>query len=78
MTDNLQLIDELEQENVNLTDRQEADEQSEKPQKSKMIYVPKVQNMDNYFLKHYKGYVLQELNKRLVEGEIDKIIGVPV
>lgn len=78
MTDNLQMIDELEMEDEILTDRQEVDEQSEKPQKSKTIYVPKVQNMDNYFLKHYKGYVLQELNKRLVEGEIDKIIGVPV
>ena len=30
---------------------------------SKTVFVPKVQNMDDYLIKHYKSYILQELNQ---------------
>ena len=46
--------------------------------KSKSVFVPKVQNMDDYLIKHYKAYIIQELNQRLVDGKIEDIIGVPV
>lgn len=46
--------------------------------KSKAVYVPKVQNMDDYLIKHYKPYIMQELNKQLVDGKIEEIVGVPV
>lgn len=32
------------------------------PRKAKTVLVPKVQNMDDYMIKHYKSYILQELN----------------
>lgn len=44
----------------------------------KTVLVPKVQNMDDYLIRHYKSYIIQELNKRLVNGEITEIIGMPV
>ena len=50
----------------------------EKPPKARFVLVPKVQNMDDYLIKHYKNYIIQELNKRLVDGEISEIVGVPV
>ena len=46
--------------------------------KSMSAFVPKVQNMDDYLIKHYKAYIIQELNQRLVDGKIEEIIGVPV
>ena len=52
--------------------------ESEKPIKSRTVMVPKVQNMDNYLIKHYKNYIIQELNQRLADGEITEIVGVPV
>lgn len=76
MTENYQMLDDLEQENEE--ENQGAKENPKKVQKPKTIYVPKVQNMDNYFLKHYKSYVMQELNKQLVDGKLDQIIGIPV
>ena len=63
-------------------DIDEPDEQEEDApaasNKPKVVMVPKVQNMDNYLMTHYKGYILQELNKRLVDGEISEIIGAQV
>ena len=38
---------------------------------SKTVFVPKVQNMDDYLIKHYKSYILQELNQRLANGQIE-------
>lgn len=35
-------------------------------------------SMDDYFLTNYRDYVVQELNSRLVDGEIESIVGVPV
>lgn len=64
-------LDELESEETN-------DLVADKHKTTKLVMVPKVQNMDNYLMKHYKSYIIQELNKRLVDGEIAEIIGVPV
>ena len=36
--------------------------------RAKTIMVPRIQNMDNYIIKHYKPYMMQELNKQLAEG----------
>ena len=44
----------------------------------KTVMVPKVQNMDNYLLKHYKSYIMEELNKRLAEGKLEELTGAPV
>ena len=66
-------LDEVEQEDLRTEETAE-----EKPKASKSIMVPKVQNMDNYILKHYKDYILQSLNNQLVDGKIEEIIGVPV
>ena len=46
--------------------------------KEKIVMVPRVQNMDNYIIKHYKPYMLQEINRRLAEGKIQSIIKQPV
>ena len=46
--------------------------------KAKSIYVPKVQNMDNYLLKHYKSRILQDLNEQLVNNRIQELICKPV
>ena len=45
---------------------------------SKTVFVPKVQNMDDYLIKHYKSYILQELNQRLANGQIEQLVGAPV
>ena len=78
MSEMLQMLDELEQENEYDAEESKETEKPKKNQKSKTIYVPKVQNMDNYFLKHYKDYTIQELNKRLVDGQLEEVVGVPV
>jgi len=78
MSEMLQMLDELEQENEYDAEELKETEKPKKNQKSKTIYVPKVQNMDNYFLKHYKDYTIQELNKRLVDGQLEEVVGVPV
>ena len=49
-----------------------------KPPRSKTITMPKVQNMDNYIIRHYKTYILQNLNECLVNGRISELIGLPV
>lgn len=59
-------------------DEEDEDSEPEKPRKPKTVLVPKVQNMDDYLMKHYKDYIIQELNKRLVDGELAEIVGVPV
>lgn len=53
-------------------------EKEEKRGKRKTVLVPRVQNMDNYLMMHYKGYIIQELNKRLVDGELEALTGIPV
>ena len=42
--------------------------------RAKTIMVPRIQNMDNYIIKHYKPYMMQELNKQLAEGHIQGIV----
>ena len=42
------------------------------------LLVPKVQNMDNYLLKHYKSYIIDQLNLELVQGRIADLIQQPV
>ena len=56
-------------------DGEEADSGSEE---LRTVFVPRVQNMDDYLIRHYKSFIIQELNKRLVDGEIQEIIGAPV
>ncbi len=49
-----------------------------KPRKTQAVLVPNVQNMDDYMIKHHKAYIIQELNKHLVDGELAEIVGIPV
>lgn len=51
----------------------ELDELEATSKDKKSILVPKVQNMDNYFLTHYRDYVVQELNRRLDSGELSRV-----
>ncbi len=44
----------------------------------KKILVPRIQNMDDYFIKHYKKFVIQELNKRIASRELSAIVGKKV
>ncbi len=69
------------------TDESEADSDLDAPtgeklaapsSKSKTVLVPKVQNMDDYLLKHYKSFIIQELNGRLANGELSEILEIPV
>ena len=54
-------------------------ETSAKPsRKSQTVMVPRIQNMDDYMLRHYKKYIIKELNQRLVDGKIESLVGVPV
>lgn len=78
--DDILMEEELEEESQVAASMDEEDEDSkaEKPRKPKTVLVPKVQNMDDYLMKHYKDYIIQELNKRLVDGELTEIVGVPV
>ena len=80
--DDILMEEELEEEEESQvaasTDEEDEDSEPEKPRKPKTILVPKVQNMDDYLMKHYKNYIIQELNKRLVDGELTEIVGVPV
>ena len=79
--DDILMEEELEEEESQVaasTDEEDDDSEPEKPRKPKTVLVPKVQNMDDYLMKHYKDYIIQELNKRLVDGEITEIVGVPV
>ena len=80
--DDILMEEELEEEEESKvaasTDEEDEDSEPEKPRKPKTILVPKVQNMDDYLMKHYKNYIIQELNKRLVDGELTEIVGVPV
>lgn len=80
--DDILMEEELEEEEESQvaasTDEEDKDSEPEKPRKPKTILVPKVQNMDDYLMKHYKNYIIQELNKRLVDGELTEIVGVPV
>ena len=46
--------------------------------KGQTIMVPRIQNMDDYMLRHYKKYIIKELNQRLVDGKIESLVGVPV
>lgn len=59
---------------------QELDEPEEpKPEKKrKSVLVPKVQSMDNFFIAHYRDYVIQQLNEKLVNGELNDIAGVTI
>ena len=58
---------------------QEIDESEDVEEiKTKSMYVPKVQNMDNYLLKHYKSKILQDLNEQLVNNRIQELIHKPV
>ena len=69
----------MEKESISVLDDLDSDEAvAEDPGRIKTVLVPKVQNMDNYLLRHYKSYIIQELNKRLVDGEISEIVGTPV
>ena len=61
-----------------LLDESEVDGEKSAPKNSRTIWIPKVQNMDNYLLKHYKGYILQELNQLLANGDLNAIAGNPV
>ena len=73
------VFDELEQEEApDLEAEETADTTSDKPKKARSVMVPKVQNMDDYLLKHYKSYIIQALNEQLVDGKIQEVIGVPV
>ena len=55
---------------------EQADDYSEfEAQKNLPEFVHKVVSMDDYFIKHYKSFVVQELNKRLVDGAINQITG---
>ena len=45
----------------------------ESKKKKKSVYVPKLQTMDKFLMTHYKDYILQEINKRLVSGELSGI-----
>ena len=47
-------------------------------EKNRFILVPKVENMDNYLLKHFKPYILAEINQQLADGRIAEVIGIPV
>lgn len=72
VTDNAAVEEEL---NLELeAELRELDEpEPPKQEKKKTILVPKVQNMDNYFLTHYRDYVVQELNQRLDSGELSSV-----
>ena len=41
--------------------------------KKHTVYMPRLQSMDKFLMAHYKDYILQELNKRLVSGELSKV-----
>ena len=79
--DEILIEDELEEEaSAAVASEEEERENSapDKPRKPKAILVPKVQNMDNYLMKHYKDYIIQELNHRLADGDLDSIIDAPI
>lgn len=78
--DEILLEDELEEEAPTAAASEEERENSapDKPRKPKAVLVPKVQNMDNYLMKHYKDYIIQELNHRLADGDLDSIIDAPI
>ena len=59
-------------------DEEEKDSTVKTNAKTKSVLVPRIQNMDDYFLKHYKKYVIQELNQCLVDGKIENLVGIPV
>ena len=69
----------MEKEKVSVLDDLDSDSVvAETSELVKTVLVPKVQNMDDYLMRHYKSHILQELNKRLVDGEITGIVGTPV
>ena len=79
--DDILMEEELEEEESPVAaskDEEDDESETEKPRKPKTVLVPKVQHMDDYLMKHYKDYIIQELNKRLVDGVITEIVGVPV
>ena len=41
----------------------------------KVIYVPKVQDMDTYLIRHYKDYLMTNLNTMLDNGRISEVLG---
>ena len=49
-----------------------------KRKKAEPVLIPKVQNMDNYLIKHYKSFFVREMNRLLAEGRIAEIIGTTV
>ena len=57
--DDILMEEELEEEEesqvADSTDEEDEDSEPEKPRKPKTILVPKVQNMDDYLMKHYKN-----------------------
>ena len=76
--DDILMEEELEEEESQVaasTDEEDEDSEPEKPRKPKTILVPKVQNMDDYLMKNYKNYIIQELNKRLVDGDLTEMNG---
>ena len=71
-------IDYSEEQEPMMTEPEEKETSVKTKESSKSVMVPKIQNMDDYLLRHYKKYIIQELNQRLVDGKIQDIIGVPV
>lgn len=56
--DDILMEEELEEEESQVaasTDEEDDDSEPEKPRKPKTVLVPKVQNMDDYLMKHYKA-----------------------
>ena len=69
----------MEKEKVSVLDDLDSDSVvAETSELVKTVLVPKVQNMDDYLMRHYKSHIIQELNKRLVDGEIAETVGMPV
>ena len=46
--------------------------------KKHIISVPRLQSMDSFLMAHYRDFILQELNKRLVSGELSTITDMKV
>ena len=75
-TEAYEMPDNMEDPDVSADEAQPA--QEKKSSKATTIFVPKVQNMDDYFIKHYKAQILQQLNQLLVDGELSKVARVPI
>ena len=55
-------------------DWNDSGDRADRGKRSRSPYVPVVQNMDAYFLAHYRDKVIQELNARIASGELSEAV----